>query len=198
MAVEVDFDICIAPSCAAMTFTELTGAYSSSNTTGWGAPNSLISSVTNALLQITDPSGGIYTIDLLATTYFPSDNPSFEYTIPLASIGVTTSTIADGNWSFFYYVVGSDAGGAFVYQTKKNFLFYCNSECCVNTMLTAIEPDACDCNKENKILIDNYLKATVFLDDLKNAARCYQVELFNDIQDIIDKLCANSGCTNCQ
>lgn len=192
----LDFDICIDASCSTMTFTELTGAYSASNTGGWGTPNVDTTDATVAILQITTPSGGIYTLDLFAQG-FPVTNTSLEYTIPLTSLGLTTN-IPDGNWSFLYYVTGSDGGTPFTYQAKKNFLFYCNSECCVNKLLADVNPEACDCDEDNEKLIDNYLKATVFLDSLKNAARCYQVTLFTTIKSIIDKLCANSGCTTCK
>lgn len=198
MALEIDFDICISNSCKAMTFTELTGAFSATNATGWGAPNPITSTITTALLQITDPGNSIYTIDLLAQG-FPTSNSNLEYSIPFSSIGLGTGTVTDGQWKFLYYIVDTaDPTSAVTYMAAHNFLFYCNSQCCVTNMLADIDADDCDCNIENTRRIDNYRKAKTFLASLIHAARCYQVTKFNNIKSIVDKLCQNSGCETCK
>lgn len=198
MANVIDFDICISNSCKAMNFTELTGAYSATNTGGWGSPNLALGTVTTALLQITDPGNSVYTIDLLATGDFPTDNTSLEYSIDFNDIGLGTGTVTDGQWKFLYYVVASGAVGPETFMATHNFLFYCNSQCCVTDMLAGIEADDCDCNIENTKRIDNYRKAKTFLASLIHAARCYQVTKFENIKSIVDKLCQNSGCETCK
>lgn len=192
MAISLNFDICLNNACDTLTITETTGAYSATNTGGWGSPNATTGSITTALLQVTPPTGGPYTIDLL-TEGFPSSNPSFEYDIPNSSIGSPT-TIADGKWTFFlYYTDGTN-----VYQKVRNYLFYCNTECCVQELLADIEVSDCDCCKQEDIdKINNYTKAKTFLEALKNAARCFQVSNFESIQSVLTKLCKNSNCKNC-
>ncbi len=192
MAVSLDFDVCVNNSCDTLTITETTGAYSATNLTGWGAPNATTASITSAYLQITDPSGGVYTLNILSSG-FPSSNPSFEYDIPNGSIG-SPSSIEDGNWKFFLYYTD----GTTTYQKVRNYLFYCNTECCVQELLADIEVTDCDCCKQEDIdKINNYTKAKTFLEALKNAARCFQVSNFESIQAVLTKLCRNSTCKNC-
>jgi len=194
MATIIDFDVCLDNACDTLTLTETTGAYSVSNLNGWGAPNEITSNITVALLQVTSPSGVVSTINLLSpTSGLPSSNPSLDYTILNADLGNITN-VEDGHWQFLLHY--RTAGGT-IYQKVRNYLFYCNTECCVQSLLAEIEVEDCNCcNQDSKI--DNYIKAKTFLEALKNAARCYQVSNFESIQTILDKICRNSGCTTCK
>lgn len=188
MALSIDFNICLDTACSEFNFTETTGLYSATNTGGWGTPNADIGDIVTALLQVTGPDGTPYTINLL-TESFPSSNSSFSYEFLTSVVG----DYEDGAWQFLLYYV-DDSGT--VYQKKHNYLFYCNTACCVETMLANIEVGECDnCNDIAKI--DTYLKVKVFLDTLKYAAKCYQVSNFTSIKSILDKLCVNSGCRSC-
>lgn len=194
MAIILDFDICINNACDTLTLTETTGAYSATNTGGWGAPNATTASVITAILQVTAPDGTVSTIPTatMSAAGFPSSNPSFTYTIPNASLGGITN-VTDGHWKFFLYYTD----GTTVYQKVRNYLFYCNTECCVQQLLSDIEVEDCDCcNQDDKI--KTYTKAKTFLESLKNAARCYQVSNFESIQAVLTALCNNSGCTTCK
>lgn len=192
MATVTDFEICLDNACDTLTLTELTGAYSATNTTGWGAPNATTGSITTALLQVTSPSGVVSTINILSSG-FPSSNPSFSYDIPNGSLNSITN-VEDGHWTFFLYYTD----GVNTYQKVKNYLFYCNTECCVQELLADIEVTDCDCCKQDDLnKINNYIKAKTFLDSLKNAARCFQVANFTSIQAVLAKLCRNSSCKNC-
>lgn len=195
MATVIDFEVCLDNACDTLTLTELTGAYSATNTTGWGAPNALTSDITVAFLQVTSPSGTVSTINLVSpVSGLPSSNPSFDYTLLNGDLNNIT-TVADGHWQFLLYY--RTAGGT-VYQKVKNYLFYCNTECCVQELLADIEVSDCDCCKQEDIdKINNYTKAKTFLESLKNAARCYQVSNFTSIQAVLTKLCRNSTCKNC-
>jgi len=195
LATVINFDVCLDNACDTLTLTETTGAYSASNLTGWGAPNEIISNITVALLQVTSPSGTVSTIDLLSpVSGLPSSNPSLAYTILNADLGNIT-TVEDGHWQFLLHY--RTAGGT-IYQKVRNYLFYCNTECCVQELLADIEITDCDCCKQEDIdKINNYTKAKTFLESLKNAARCYQVSNFESIQAVLTKLCRNSTCKNC-
>lgn len=191
MALAIDFDICIDSSCSTFTLTETTGKYSATNLTGWGAPNPATGTITSAVLQITEPDGTIHTLNLISSG-FPSNNYSFDYDITNTALGIT-GTLDDGQWTFFLYY----SDGVNTYQKIHHYLFYCNSACCVNKMIADIEVTDCDCC-ENDSKLENYLKVRVFLDALKNAAKCFQVDNFTSIKKIIDKLCANSDCKTCK
>lgn len=186
MAVSIDFNICMNSACDTFTFTETTGAYSASNTTGWGAPNALTSSVTTAVLQATSPSGTVTTFNLL-THSFPSDNYSYQYDILASLLG----GYEDGKWDFLlYYTDGNDT-----YMKRHVYYFFCTTKCCVATMLADLVIDDCECKISEQA--ERYLKAKIMLDALAEAARCQQESNFNSIKTILDKLCANSGCKTC-
>lgn len=185
------FDLCVTDACTQIRFTETTGFYSTTNTGGWGAPNITLGDVVTATLAIT-PYGSTttYTIDVEATSLFPTDNASFTYNIPLSLIGNPTS-IVDGQWLFVYTV--TDATDTYTKSIYK--YFYCNSECCVTNMLPDV--DTCDCCKETTDY-KNYILAWTQLQSLKKAAACGDEANFTAIKKIIDKLCLNNGCKTCK
>lgn len=183
---KLKFDVCVVNACSQISFTETTGAYSASfNTTGYGADTIEIADIKSAVLTVTSPSGTIYTYDLYDTELFPNVFSGLEYLLP------TITSVEDGKWCFNYTIDdGSD-----LYTTEVCKLFYCNSECCVSNMLSKIE--ACDC-KLNIFDLENYMKASTFLESLKEAAICGDVVNFNSIKKIIDKLCKNNECKTCK
>ena len=192
MALTPTIELCVQSSCTELVFKETTGAYSATNTGGYGAPNVTINNIVSAVLTVTSPSDVEYEIDLF-TEDFPTTDTEFEYIIDLDDIGSPT-TITDGQWSFIYRVT-TDAD--VVYTANASYLFTCNSQCCVAQMLANIEPDSCDCNVENVQKINDYLKAKAFLESLKHAAYCGNLSRFTKIKALIDKLCAKVDCPTC-
>jgi hypothetical protein len=171
---------------------ETTGAYNAtSNLTGWGAPNDTLASATSAELQITLASGNIYTIDLLATTYFPTDDTTFEYALANSDFGYTDDSKIDDQIIDFKYTVVAN-GTTYTQNIKQ--AFYCQVQCCVKSMVADIDVE-CDCAKDK---MDNYLKAKVLLDGLIYNANCGNVIYFNNILTQLQKLCLNNNCQNCK
>lgn len=184
----IDFNICMESDCTTFTLYETTGTYSATNTGGWGAPNPLTSDMTSAILQVKAPDGTISNINLL-TLGFPSSNPSFSYDFLASTVG----DYEDGKWEFLLYY----SDGVTTYQKKHNRLFYCTTQCCIDTMIASVVVEDCNCC-EADTTVKRYLKAKVFLDALKNAARCFQTDNFTAIKAILDRICANSGCNICK
>lgn len=192
MALTPTIQVCLNSACDTLTLTETTGVYNAStNTGGYGAPNITTSDVETVLLTVIAPDDTEYEIDLTATD-FPSSNDEFEYELDLADLGNRTS-IEDGYWQFVYEVVD----GATTYTATKNYMFYCESECCVAKLLAKVEPDECDCDTQNLKRIENYTKARTFLASLKNAASCFNLDKFDIIKGILTKLCRNADCKTC-
>jgi hypothetical protein len=191
MALQLNFSICVINSCTQIRFQETTGFYSTANPGGWGPPNIDLNDAVTATLAITPyNSTSTYNLNLLATTLFPTNNSSFTYDIPLSSIG-NPSNIVDGKWLFVYTITD----GTNTYTKSIYKYFYCNSECCVTSMLPDI--DTCDCCKETSEY-KNYILAWTQLQSLKKAAACGDETNFTAIKKIIDKLCLNSGCKTCK
>ena len=190
MSLQLNFNTCVINSCSQIRFNETTLSYTTSNTGGYGTPNPIDGSFTSATLEITNPSGTAYTIDLFATSLFPTFNSSQVYDIPLTDMGSPTS-IVDGQWKFVYTI----SDGVNTYSKTIYKLFYCNSECCVTSMQPTVE--TCDCCNDNKSY-NTYIKAWSFLQSLKNAAKCGDTTTFTSIKKIVDKLCLNNGCKTCK
>lgn len=186
MKASIDFNICINNACDTFTLTELTGAYSTSNTTGWGTPNSTTASVTSAVLQVISPSGAVTNVNLL-THSFPSSNVSYQYDIASTLVG----GYEDGKWDFLLYY----SDGVNNYMKRHVYYFFCTTKCCVETMLASLEIDDCDCKISEQA--ETYMKAAYMLKALTFAAKCQQEENFNSIKTILDKLCKNTGCNTC-
>lgn len=191
MALTPKIDLCIINNCTQIRFSENTGFYNPTNLGGYGTPNLTVGSVTTAVLTITNPAGTSYTIDLFATTIFPSNILYTSYDIPLGSIGSPTS-IEDGEWKFVYTVGdGTDEYSVTIYK-----YFYCNSACCVKQMLADLDL-SCDCCKDSAEY-KTYELAWVQLESLKKAAACGDADNFAAIKKIVDKLCLNNGCKTCK
>jgi len=62
------FNICEASNNQSLIFTETTGAYSASNTSGWNTPNTDITTAQTATLAVTTPSDVTTIIDLFTSS----------------------------------------------------------------------------------------------------------------------------------
>lgn len=192
MALQLSFQICQSNTCDSLTFVETTGAYNAtSNPTGWGAPNDTIASATSAELEITLANGNSYTIDLLATTYFPTDDTTFEYEIPNASFGGSTGTKIDDQIITFVYTVV--ANGTTYTQTVYQ-AFYCQVQCCVYSMFKDLNVTCDACLQSKTKAIDAYL----LLKGLIYSANCGNTANFNSQLATLQKLCLNNSCQNCK
>jgi len=192
MAVILSFEICQSGGCNSLVFKETTGAYNeTTNPNGWGAPNEATSDALTAMLTIDLADGSQYTIDLFATGDFPTINTAFEYQILPTEIGYSADTDQiDDQIITFTYTVTTESG---TYTQVVSQAFYCQVQCCVNTMFVNLDFD-CDCNKDQ---VDLALKAFAMLQGLKQASGCGNASNFNNILAQLNKLCANTDCQAC-
>lgn len=192
MAVVLSFEICEGSGCNSLIFKETTGAYNAeTNITGWGAPNEPTSDATAATLTIELGDGTSYTIDLFATGDFPTTDTTFEYEILPTQIGYASDDDQiDDQIITFTYSVTTDST---TYTQVVVQAFYCQVQCCVNTMFVELDFE-CDCAQNE---IDTALKAFAMLQGLKQASGCGNTTNFNNILTQLNKLCANSDCSAC-
>lgn len=191
MSIVLNFEICQTNGCKDLIFSETTGKYDATyNTGGYGLPNETTADADTATLTITNASGLVTTIDLMPEGFPTDDIIADGYTI-------TSSTVLpDGMYTFVYNVTYDYKGAIVTYSKSISKLFYCNSECCVNQMLSNLNL-TCDCCETDENIKD-YYKAWTFLQALKNAAQCGDVTTFNNILKIITKLCKNNNCKTCK
>jgi hypothetical protein len=149
--------------------------------------------VATAILTVIDPQDVTYTIDL-GTKGLDLDNIT-DYVLDLADLGNRT-VIEDGYWQFIYTITTTEDNTA-----TANFagIFTCNSRCCVQQILLQIDVNKFGIeDKINQKAIDRYLKAKTFLDSLVYYANCGNLDKFDNIKYLIDKMCANVECNTCK
>jgi hypothetical protein len=188
MALSPTFSIC-QNKCDELTFTDTTGDYdASTNTGGWGAPNTARAAVTSSYINITDPSGATYIID--ATTDVVAGTLSICISTTVAGI---TGDYVDGIYKVEWVV--SDASTS--YSDIIEVFVFCQAKCKVDTMVSNL--DTCDCcckNKAGNTTADNILTAFLLLKGLESAACCYKITKFNDLLDAINAI-SEVTCKNC-
>ena len=191
MALEPKIKLCLAANCTGLTFYEETGVYNAAtNPGGYGAPNPTLASVDHAELLIWP----LYSLtNYVAPTYnltiTPSDNHDLGTSI------LSDLNIQDGFWYFVYNLY--DAADQLIATVEQGYYYYCNTECCVSKLLSAIDLDSCMCTKEHLKDIEKYTRAKVLLESLKNAASCYNDSLFTKIKTALNSLCASVDCKSC-
>lgn len=194
MAVTLKIDICPSGDCKSLNFTETTGIYNANyNPTGWGSPNDVLDPDWEATLTVTDPDGVESIINM--TDYgFPNYNTNFTFPVSASLLtNNNTGVYADGIYTFTYnaFLLRDDIS----YTTTTSLYVYCDIQCCVYKMLAEIDNPGCDCETA---AMEAAIKAYNLLQGLKYAASCGLTDSFNEIYDVLSRLCNNSGCRTCK
>lgn len=194
MAVTLKIDICPSGDCKTLNFTETTGVYNSTyNPTGWGTPNESPNPDWDTTLTITDPDT-IESIINMSDYGFPTNNTNYTYPISASQLtNNTTGVFADGQYNFLYSA--TNPAGTNTYTTTARLFVYCNIQCCVYKMMADIDNPGCDCETE---AMEAAIKAYNLLQGLKYAASCGLTNSFNEIYEVLSRLCNNSGCRTCR
>ena len=193
MASLLKFNICL-EDCKSFIFTETTGVYENpDNLTGWNGPNANLALATVATLDVYAPNASTptITIDLLATSSFPTIDDTLEYEITNTALGYS-GRLPDGVWKFKYTVVVVD-GVTTTYQQTIEKTTYCNAKCCVDKLFAGIEDFECDCMEE---AINKAINARAIYDGMVAAAECGQKATFVKLQKMLERMCNNTNCCN--
>lgn len=192
----LNFNICESSNCDQLVFTDTTGSYSSTNTSGYGSPNDDISSVTATTLTITDPTGIITVINLFTLSpSFPTTDSTQEYIISPSNIGSLNTKFTDGIYIFIYSVTTVVNGVTTIYTQTVQKLFYCQAKCCIQSLFTAIDDFDCDCNQSQ---IEEAYQGDILLRLLQRASGCGSTSRFTEALTLIQSLCnTSSTCTEC-
>ena len=195
MALSLKISVCQEQDCKSIKFSEATGAYSSSNTGGWGSPNPAIADASSAVLTITFPyNSSTTTVTIPSSTLyptFPTSTTTTEYTITSSTLALGSGLqLPDGLYTFVYTVMTTS--GEFTTGPIR-VLMYCQVECCVNNLLAKVATEGCDCSDET---VDIALEGYFWLQALKAAADCGNTTAVNNILDILDRICDYTSC-NC-
>lgn len=196
MGLILKIGICESCSCKELKITELTGIYNeSTNPGGWESPNKSIDNATEAIIVITRGDGTQYTYDVWNTAYgsFPSSNVLFSMKIPNDAWGYTNGEIIPDQIIKIKYIVSFDDNSVISTTIYKGL--FCNTRCCVFSMLKNIDLECDECNTVSK---DNFVQAYVLYQSLlANASKGNIIEV-NEQLTLLNKICGNNNCLNCQ
>ena len=178
-------------------FTETTGAYSSFNSGGWGAPNYQLVDVLDVEILVTIPNGTTYVLSMSdLTPALPNDlNGSFN--IHMGFFGGTQGDVmTQGVYQFEYRVLVNDGTtGGFLISVRHYGLASSVIKCCVHKMLANLDMcDDCPCGEDKS----NALEAYTLYKAMLYAYSCGSVTKANKMAAQVNKLCNYRGiCASC-
>lgn len=196
----LNFEVCQSQNCYTIDFTDITGIFTPTHTTGWGGTNYEIIDALTANLYVTLPDGSTVNIDLYSNM-FPSIVPSYSITLNSYQLGLSTIgdliPIPDGIYNFKYIVtVDSGTPGApYTIQTDKTIVLTCKVKCAIDQLLSGLVTCNCNCKDDGKL--DDALLAYMFYQNLLNAAKCGSSSIkINNLLDTLNSLLnlTNSDC----
>jgi hypothetical protein len=191
MSIVTSFEICQESDCASLTFRDTTGAYSATNTTGYGSPNESIAGAT-AELVITMANGTQYTLDITADG-FPTTDKDLELSIPQTDLGYSASESIEDQVIHILYRV-TTALNTVITQDFKQAL-YCQVRCCVYSMALDVDIDCADCMNS---MGDKVTTAWILYKGLEYSANAGDLVTYNATLPVLQRMCANSECSNCK
>lgn len=191
MSIVLSYDICQPSGCTTLTFKDTTGAYSVSNTTGYGSPNEDISGATAELI-VTLADGTSNTLDITSNG-FPTVDTTKELTINSSDIGYDVDEEIEDQIISFTYRVTTTTPTVFVQNITQ--AFYCQVDCCVKSMFIDLDITCNDCIKAAG---ESRQEAWILLQGLKYSANSANVTVFNAALAELQKICSTTNCSNCK
>lgn len=186
MSLQLNFSICSSGDCSSITFTETTGEYDAvSNVGGWnGGGNGDIADFHYSLIEFYNSDGDLVDSVSYTNEFFPTSNDEYTKTLSI--------TLPDGVYTIVY-TVQEDEGSGITHTKTIQQAFWCNIECCVKQMGLDIDVE-CDCSVD---AIAEFNRAYALLKGLQYSAGCGNITRFESILAVLQKICNNSNCSNC-
>jgi hypothetical protein len=174
------------PDCLSFDYNQTTGAYSVSNTTGWGAPNKELADVATSILVIKNNKTGVIYDDIAviaATT--ATDNYIFA-NLFLSATPTGIETIQDGIYSFTHTVTLTDDS---TIETIAYIASLCELNCSIQSFVDTMldTKDAC-CTSDKSDRMKAFSELMALYDILTKSFLCNNFEAFNSIYSSIELL----------
>ena len=184
-------------SCESFLLQDVTGNFSTTNPGGYGTLNEDASAVQKSRLLVyaTDNTTVLYTIETYDSASDPTYTSSFETTITNAMIGVTEGNIPAQIVKMTYIIEKTTGENQFSYSKDEYVFLSCSSICCMDEMFA--EAVNCSCQDKGKLQDALYLQGLITAVNTALSPSCNKIEQAYTLLDEINKICAGSGCTNC-
>ena len=186
MGLQISFNMDTTDSCScdSLTFTETTGAYSGTNTGGWGAPNPILGDVNTATLTIVNNTTNVTYDDLTITA-----STSSSTVINPSDLNITK--FSDGAYCFTYTVTLNNTT---VYTYSKCLLLVCNIKCQIKTVAGTLLDTCKHCKYED---YQQLFEIWALYNALTSAANCSDYNQINTNLEILQDKLDNINCKNC-
>jgi hypothetical protein len=211
---QIGIDVCQTNSCKAINMTDSTGQQSLTNTTGWGDgyspnPNMLTTDVDKTVLQVTPPSGTVYTFNTaspgaknaLLLAAFPSIPGTTQFPLFAQDLGYTAGeALPDGIYTFNLtanctYIVGGQPNDVQETAYLRVFLT-CAATCCVDKLFHKASAET-NCNSCKLEKLNTALEAQAYLTDAQYAAACGKYNQALELLAKVQWICNTKNCNNC-
>jgi len=192
MALIPKLSFCSSKDCLRLQVTDQTGAYSTSNLGGWGAPNDTLASVVSAVIKVLLPGSSVGD-EVYIDVGSELPNSTYQYkTLKSQDFGLGTDIVlVDGTYVIDYTVVTS--GGTYTFHTE--FLMTCSKCACVNSMFAKVASTGCDCDEN---FVTEATQAFVVLQMIEYAALCQKTSEVAKLETLLNKICkAKDNCFSC-
>jgi len=178
-------------------FTDTTGAYSTFNMHGWGAPNYDLSDVLDVEILVKTPDGTTYSLSMAdLSPSLPNDSDG-TFHIHMGFLGGTQGDpMVQGVYEFEYRILVNDgSAGGFLISVRHYGLVSSIIKCCVHKMLANLDIcDDCPCGEDKS----NALEAYTLYKAMLYAYSCGSVTKANKMAAQVHKLCNYKGtCASC-
>lgn len=203
-SLQVNISVCQTKNCRNIVITETTGEYNATtNTGGYSLSSSLtipfIDNVTRVVIEVTVPSGVVYTFDsdeVDPPMPFPDSTGLEEMVIEETQLGKSEGDkLDDGEYTFTMTVYGTLNSDTYTETVTKKFIFTCQTRCCADTLFhDAAQSDCTDCKKPK---IDKALEVDSLLKQVDYAASCGKINMAKKFLAKAQWICNNSNCVNC-
>jgi hypothetical protein len=196
MALAVNFNLCEAPTCTKLEFTDQTGAYNViTNPTGYDENNEVPSQPSTsefgeASLAITTPANVVYTFDLYPT--YPTADKELIYYINGTDLGYTDNKIVDGIYQAVYALATETQS----YTVNKYFLLTCQVECCIDKLYAKVTTENTKCISDN-IYLASAIEAEGYVCAAKDALACGKIAMAKRFLAKAQSVCSNVNCNCC-
>lgn len=193
MALELKYTVEENADRLGLTFREYTGAYSTANLGGYGAPNPTVASVIDATITITRRgSTSSYTFPITATS-----DDQIQTLIPATSFGYASGEkIEDGLYQVRYQVDYSTLGGATQTAFDSFYFAFLNKvKCCISSIDETLSvPDGhCECADEQ---INSVTSVAHLVTAICRQVACDKLDKAQETLEYVQRYCA-CHCTTC-
>lgn len=193
MALSPTISVCFRDNCQTIRVQDSTGAYNvSTNTGGWGAPNTTLAGANPVTLEVTladEVTTETFTLTSVVNAATIIDSKFLLDDLVTTDFGLASGSFDDGIINFVYTITD----GATEYTYDVNVLNTCSVECCIQKMRANFKKELCGCDWDT--YWEQYNNALMTLEDIKWSFSCGDFTKTKKALKALQKICKIVNCS---